>query len=205
MSGCRTLPNTGGCRPNRRTDQSNTAVGLAGRDLLTRTHKQCRLCFLLWPNHRQIPRFLSGIETAKGLQINKIFSMELVHNDKCYATDGRSRTKGSQRPSTTTRVWGTVLSSNFKNDPSPLTSICNLESSSFATRCIHRHELVRLVVFKNRLLKLMATARMLVLKKGCAKISVVIKDASTTRIKLHGSSGRAVRTIMFSKIIIAKP
>jgi hypothetical protein len=40
--------------------------------------KQRRLCLLLWSHHRQIPRFYRGIESAKGLQINKSFSTELA-------------------------------------------------------------------------------------------------------------------------------
>ena len=44
--------------------------------------KQRRLCFLLRSHHRQIPNFSKGIESAKGLQINKGFSTELAESGR---------------------------------------------------------------------------------------------------------------------------
>jgi len=58
----------------------NRAQQMILRDVIFQREliKQRRLCLLLWSHHRQIPRFYRGIESAKGLQINKSFSTEFA-------------------------------------------------------------------------------------------------------------------------------
>ena len=78
LCGCKSLRDTGGCRPDRRTDQLSAASDLGEHDLPARTHKTALLVLPVLAPSSPNPPIDMTIESAIGHPTKEDFSTEFA-------------------------------------------------------------------------------------------------------------------------------